>query len=144
MSGQYEIVERFPTVDEYWHLCMAVGWEAVMNFDDASEALPNSLYGVVAVCDGQTVGMGRVVGDGAIFYYVQDVAVLPAHQGQGVGSQIVGRLTELIKREAPEKAFLGVFAAEGTLAFYKRFGFVQHPVLTGMFQVVPAREEQGQ
>ena len=144
MSGQYEIVERFPTVDEYWHLCMAVGWEAVMNFDAALKALPNSLYDVVAVCDGQTVGMGRVVGDGAIFYYVQDVAVLPAHQGQGVGSQIVGRLTELIKREAPEKAFLGVFAAEGTLAFYKRFGFVQHPVLTGMFQVVPAREEQGQ
>ena len=141
MSGQYEIVERIPTIEEYRYLCTAVGWEAVMNFDAALEALPNSLYGVVAVCDGQTVGMGRVVGDGAIFYYVQDVAVQPAHQGRGVGSQIVGRLTDLVEREAPQKAFLGVFAAEGTLSFYERFGFRRHQVLTGMFQVVPSREE---
>ncbi|MBN1976682.1 MAG: GNAT family N-acetyltransferase [Anaerolineae bacterium] len=144
MSGQYEIVERVPTIEEYRFLCAAVGWEAVMNLNAASKALPNSLYGVVAICDGQTIGMGRVVGDGAIFYYVQDVAVLPAHQGKGVGSQIVGRLTDMVKREAPEKAFLGVFAAEGTLSFYERFGFGQHPILTGMFQVVPSEEEQSQ
>jgi GNAT superfamily N-acetyltransferase len=144
MSGQCEIVERIPTIEEYRYLCTAVGWEAVMNLSAASKALPNSLYGVVAICDGQTVGMGRVVGDGAIFYYVQDVAVLPAHQGKGVGSQIVGRLTDMVKRDAPEKAFLGVFAAEGTLSFYEQFGFEQHPVLTGMFQVVPSKEEQTQ
>jgi GNAT superfamily N-acetyltransferase len=144
VSGQYEIVERIPTIEEYGYLCTAVGWEGVMNLDAASKALPNSLYGVVALCDGQTVGMGRVVGDGAVFYYVQDVAVLPGHQGKGVGSQIVERLTDMVKREAPEKAFLGVFAAEGTLSFYERFGFEQHLGLTGMFQVVPSKEEQAQ
>ena len=134
MAGQYRIVERIATLDEYRHICTAVGWAEVMNFEAAATALPRSFYGVVALLDDQAVGMGRIVGDGAIFYYLQDVAVLPEHQG--LGTQIVDRLVGLVKENAPEKAFFGVFAAEGTLPFYQRFGFDLHPALTGMFQVV--------
>jgi len=136
MAGQYRIVERIATLDEYRHICTAVGWAEVMNFEAAATALPRSFYGVVALLDDQAVGMGRIVGDGAIFYYLQDVAVLPEHQGLGLGTQIVDRLVGLVKENAPEKAFFGVFAAEGTLPFYQRFGFDLHPALTGMFQVV--------
>ena len=137
MTGPYRLVERIATLEEYRHICTEVGWAEVMNFEAAAMALPRSLYGVVAVLDDQVVGMGRIVGDGAIFYYLQDVAVLPEHQGLGLGTQIVDRLVTLVKTKAPEKAFFGVFAAEGTLPFYQRFGFDQHPALTGMFQVVP-------
>ena len=136
MTRRYQIIDRVAALQEYRHICTEVGWAEVMNFEAAAAALPRSLYGVVAVLDHQVVGMGRIVGDGAIFYYLQDVAVLPEHQGLGLGTQIVDRLVTLVKTNAPEKAFFAVFAAEGTLPFYQRFGFDLHPALTGMFQVV--------
>lgn len=139
MIDPYQLVERIATIEEYQRLCTAVGWEGVMNFEAARDALPNSLYGVVVECAGEAIGMGRVVGDGAIFYYLQDVAVMPEHQGKGVGRRIVSQMVEHIKRVAPEKAFIGVFAAAGREAFYERYGFKDWEALTGMFQVVPAR-----
>ena len=99
-------------------------------------ALPNSQYGVVVLYEGKAIGMGRIVGDGAIFYYVQDVAVHPDHQRKGVGKTIIGQLVDYVKQNAPEKAFLGVFAAAEAESFYQRYGFEDYPALTGMFQVV--------
>jgi GNAT superfamily N-acetyltransferase len=141
MSFPYRIVERVPTLQEYRDLCTAVGWEGVMNFEAAKTALPNSLYGVVAMQGTRAIGMGRIVGDGAIFFYVQDVAVQPEYQGQGVGKRLLGRLVRHINDVAPEKAFIGLFAARGTNPFYEQFGFRAWPEMTGMFQVVPPRDQ---
>ncbi len=109
-----------------------------MNFDVAEKAIENSLYAVVAVQDEQTVGMGRIVGDGAIFYYVQDIAVLPEYQKRGIGIKILNTLMGYIKTHAPDKAFVGLFAAEGTVPFYERYGFKDYsPSMTGVFLVTP-------
>ncbi|MHB1682363.1 MAG: GNAT family N-acetyltransferase [Bacilli bacterium] len=136
--GNYKIVERPPTPEEYRHLCVSVGWESVMNFDVAAKAIDNSLYAVVAVHDEQAVGMGRIVGDGAIFYYIQDIAVSPKHQKQGVGARILDTLMEYLKHHAPEKAFVGLFAAEGSVPFYEQYGFKDYsPSMTGIFRVTP-------
>ena len=53
------------------------------------------------------VGMGRIVGDGAIYFYIQDVAVKPEHQGRGVGRQIMEHLLAYLQAQAPPKAFSG-------------------------------------
>jgi ribosomal protein S18 acetylase RimI-like enzyme len=103
MPDPYQLVERVATLEEYRTLCTAVGWEAVMNFEAAKKALPNSLYGVIVECEGKAIGMGRVVGDGAIFYYLQDVAVMPEHQDQGVGKRIVEHLVEHIKQAPTDR-----------------------------------------
>jgi GNAT superfamily N-acetyltransferase len=136
MSEDYQIVERMPILEEYHAICTTVGWAEVINFEAAKTALPNSLYGVVAVHAGLAVGMGRIVGDGAIFFYIQDIAVLPEHQGKGVGGRILAQLMAYLRDHAPEKAFIGLFAAEGTLSFYERYGFRQYPDLTGIYQVI--------
>jgi GNAT superfamily N-acetyltransferase len=130
--------DRLPTIDEYRDLCTAVGWAPVLNFDAAPASLAGSLLGVVATRDGRAIGMGRVVGDGAIYHYVQDVVVHPDLQRSGIGNAIVGRLVARIHAQAPERAFIGVFAATGTAPFYERHGFIEHEALLGMFQVVPA------
>lgn len=135
----YQIRERTPTPDEYRDLCEAVGWGTMMNFAVAVEALSHSTFAVVAVSEKESVGMGRIVGDGAIFFYVQDIAVLPQWQGHGVGKAILSALVGWVRENAPEKSFLGVFAVEGTEAFYERFGFAIHSGDTGMFQVIPPR-----
>lgn len=61
----YTFVERAPTLSEYCTLCTAVGWEAVIDFEAALHSLAHSLYHVLALHDGQAIGMGRIVGDGA-------------------------------------------------------------------------------
>jgi len=47
-------------------------------------SLAHSVYGVVVVHADQVIGMGRIVGDGFMYFYIQDVAVLPEFQGYGM------------------------------------------------------------
>ena len=82
MASAYRLVERPPTIEEYRSVCHGVGWKGVINFAAASVSLTNSLYHVVALSDEGVIGMARVVGDGAMYFYIQDVAVVPAHQGR--------------------------------------------------------------
>jgi len=132
----HAFVERAPTIEEYKRLCCAVGWGDVMNFSAAEQALPRSVHAVVAEVGGAAVGMGRLVGDGAIFFYVQDVAVHPDWQGQGIGSDILSALVQWVETHAPDKAFLGVFAIKGTEPFYERHGFDVYDHDVGMYQVM--------
>jgi len=96
--------------------------------------LTHSLYHVVALHEQPVIGMARVVGDGAMFFSIQDVVVAPAHQGHGVGTLLLERVMGCLKDAAPEKACIGLFAAEGKHMYYERFGFAVQPILTGMFR----------
>jgi len=138
----HRLVERVPTIEEYERLCRAVGWGDVMNFAAAAQGLPRSLHAVVAEADGTAVGMGRVVGDGAIFFYIQDVAVHPDCQGRGIGSEILSTLVGWVRENAPDKAFFGLFAIHGTEPFYERFGFEVYAHDVGMFQVLRRRSDR--
>ena len=113
-----------------------------MNFEAARDAIPRSLHGVVVEEDGEAIGMGRVVGDGCIFFYIQDVAVLPERQGQGIGQMILTALVEWVEANAPEKSFLGLLAVKDTEPFYERCGFDVNEFAVGMYRVV--RREGGE
>jgi ribosomal protein S18 acetylase RimI-like enzyme len=136
MTDEYKIIERRPTLDEFHEICASVGWESFMNFDVATAAINNSLYSVVVTCKNQTVGMGRIVGDGHIYFYIQDIAVMPDHQRNGLGKKIMDQLFVFLKNNAKEKAFIGLFAAEGTDSFYEKYGIKKHNGLTGIFRVM--------
>jgi catechol 2,3-dioxygenase-like lactoylglutathione lyase family enzyme len=83
------LVKRTPMIEEYEMLLRAVGWARNMNLEAARTALQNTLYAVVAVEGDRPVGMARVVGDGAIAFYVQDVVVHPDRQRQGIGTALM-------------------------------------------------------
>ena len=137
IPSAYTYLERIPSADEHRALWEAVGWGA-LDARMAVASLANTLHGVVVYHGEQLVGMGRMVGDGAMYFYIQDVAVLPEHQRQGIGRGILERLIRYAQsRRSPEGlAFTGLFAAEGTEAFYEAFGFRNHaPGMTGMFTV---------
>ncbi|XEC96562.1 GNAT family N-acetyltransferase [Paenibacillus tarimensis] len=132
----YILLRRTPTIDEYVNVCRAVGWNEFINYDAAELSLQRSLFGVVVQYKDETVGMGRVIGDGAVYFYVQDIAVLPDHQNQGLGNRIMEEIAGFLKEHAPEKAFIGLFAAQGKMTFYKKYGFNKHEGMTGMFGVI--------
>ncbi|MCR2802785.1 GNAT family N-acetyltransferase [Paenibacillus soyae] len=136
MNNEYQLTNRVPTIEEYVQLCTEVGWKDYMNFEAAEHSLPKSLFGVVAQHGDRVVGMGRVVGDGHIYFYIQDIAVSPDHQNKGIGQMIMEAITSHLKEHAPEKAFVGLFAAQGKEPFYQRYGFQRHDGMTGMFGVV--------
>ena len=80
---KYEIENRLPTLTEYRQLCEAVGWGDVMNFEVIEAALENSVTGFIARLEnGPVIAMGRIVGDGVIYFYIQDVVVAPDYQNQ--------------------------------------------------------------
>lgn len=117
------IRERNPTLEEYLALADAVGWSKYVTAETAETALAHTLFAVVAERGGVAVGMARIVGDGALFFYVQDVVVAPAVQGQGVGAALMTALMAWLDRSAPDRAFVGLFSASGKSRFYERFGF---------------------
>jgi ribosomal protein S18 acetylase RimI-like enzyme len=135
MSDAYDVIDRLPTLEEYRTICRAVGWEDYINFDVAAESIENSLFGVVIEHNMRVIGMGRVVGDGRIYFYIQDIAVLPDYQSQGVGGRIMDRLVDILEVRAPEKAFIGLFAANGKEPFYRKYKLNNHDGLEGMFGV---------
>jgi ribosomal protein S18 acetylase RimI-like enzyme len=136
MSEPYKLLKRLPTVEEYKYICEEVGWKDYMNFDVVKDSLKHSLFGVVIQYQDEIVGMGRVVGDGYIYFYIQDIAIIPLHQSKGIGNLIMTSIIEFLKETAPEKAFVGLFSAQGKEAFYNKYGFNKHDGMSGMFGVI--------
>ena len=135
LLSSYQLVSRTPSIAEYFAISKAVGWQDAINYEAAAIALPNSIYSVVVEHKQQAIGMGRIVGDGAIFFYIQDIAVKPTYQGLGIGTAIMNHLVDYIGRTAPDKAFIGLFAAPNTHRFYEQFGFLSNLGLSGLYQV---------
>ncbi len=121
------IEEGLPTAEEYNRLRAEAGW-GTYDLETAARWLPASLYGVCALDDrGSTVGMARVVGDGGLVFYVQDVVVAAAWRGQGIGKRLMERVMAFVASRAAPGAVVGLMAAAGKEAFYERFGFARRP-----------------
>jgi aralkylamine N-acetyltransferase len=73
--------------------------------------------------NGQIVGMGRAISDGASDAYIQDVVVLPPYRGQSVGRKLILHLVEYCLNY--KIRWIGLIAEPGTHAFYEELGFSQ-------------------
>jgi GNAT superfamily N-acetyltransferase len=136
-----ELVVRPPTVDEYQTLRRSTGW--TMQPDEAvRQGLDKALYSVCALVSGRVVGCARVVGDGALYFYIQDLIVLREHQGRGIGRMMMDRVMAWLDVNAGPDAFIGLMVAKGYSPFYDRYGFQPRPGnAPGMYLV---RGESGQ
>ena len=71
--------------------------------------------------DGKVVGMGRAISDGVSDAYIQDVVVLKHVRGQGIGAELIRRLTRHLKKR--RIGWIGLVAEPGTRRFYERLGY---------------------
>lgn len=98
--------------------------------------LASSLYSCVVVHDGEAVACGRVIGDGGMYFYVQDVIVIPEYHGRGLGAQVMEAVMGYLEGVAKPGAFVGLMAAQNAEGFYERYGFHRRPDdRPGMFRV---------
>lgn len=115
-------------MQDYLAIRARVGWRILLE-DQASRALQYSLY-MVGAYDGENlVSMGRLVGDGAVICYVQDLIVVPEYQHKGVGSQVLDALIEYVEslRIEGSQMMLCLMCAKGREAFYEKHGFIARP-----------------
>ena len=117
MTDGYQLVVATPSADDYRRLRVAAG------LSPKSAELPNTLFAVQIRKEGEVVGMGRVVGDGGLFYQVVDIAVEPAHQGQGLGKAIVERIVDHLRQTAPVGAYVSLIADGEAWRLYAQYGF---------------------
>lgn len=137
--------KRVPTIEEYNRLRVSVGWGEVP-VDIGHRALAQTLFGVCAFHENQIIGSGRIVGDGGLAFYIQDVMVLPEFQHHyGVGSQMMNCIFDYIHAHAFPFSDVGGMAARGQESFYKRFGCLVRPNETmgaGISYQVPERSDR--
>nr|WP_310523818.1 GNAT family N-acetyltransferase [Polymorphobacter sp.] len=122
MDAAYDLMEAVPTVAEHGRLRVIAGMSAKAP-EAAALGLPNSWYGVVVRHGGVAVGMGRVVGDGGLFFQVVDIAVDPAHQGRGLGKAIMAAIVAKLRRDAPASAYVSLIADGEAYRLYAQYGF---------------------
>jgi ribosomal protein S18 acetylase RimI-like enzyme len=120
------IEENIPDAEEYNLLRQLVGW-GTLEHNMVNKKLPNSLYGVCAYADNEIIGMGRVVGDGGIAFYIQDIIIIPAYQRQGIGTMLMRKIMEYVSKHATNNSFVGLISAKEKEPFYERYGFIRRP-----------------
>lgn len=121
---EYHLVENELNAKDFIRLKVATGFRD-RPIEQVERALRNNLFDVTAIYNGEVIGMGRLVGDGVMYWYLQEIIVLPQYQGQGIGTKIVKRLLEYIKENTMPGTFVsvGLTAAKGKDTFYEKFGF---------------------
>jgi len=121
-SPPYRILLQTPSAETYRHLRRAAGLSPKTP-EAAERGLCNTLFGVQILCDHQLVAMGRVIGDGGTFYQVVDIAVLPEHQGRGLGKAVMAEIAAYIEREVPVSGYVSLLADGEAYRLYAQFGF---------------------
>lgn len=102
-------------------------------------AFGNSMFRCFVFDGGKLVGVGRALADGVDCSYICDVALLPSHQGQGLGKQIVARLVSLSRGH--KKIIL--YAVPGKEPFYKKLGFKRMTTAMAIFEDQDLAQQRG-
>lgn len=118
-----EYLENKLSYEDYVSLRNSVGW---LNFEPEQVAgsLRNSLYDITVEESGQTIAMGRMVGDG-VYFLIVDVVVRPEYQRQGIGSRIIDKLLVYVEEHTPVggRSSVQLLSEKGKEAFYIQKGF---------------------
>jgi ribosomal protein S18 acetylase RimI-like enzyme len=109
------------------------------NPPDLEIAFGNSRFVCLVYEAEKLVGVGRALADGVDCSYICDVAILPSHQGLGLGKQIVAKLVEM---SAGHKKII-LYAVPGKEPFYKKFGFKRMTTAMAIFENQDLASQRG-
>lgn len=124
-KNQIQFIEKTPSVKDYIELRKSVDWGAT---DTAcvERGLSNSIYCICVVQNNKLIGFGRIVGDGATVFYIQDIIVSPKYQNQNIGTKIMEKIMSYVNNNCPKGAIVGLIAIKNLDNFYTRFGLVNN------------------
>lgn len=118
----FKIIKKVPSPETYMYLREASGMPP-RTLEGAKKGLGNELYSVLLVNeeDNETIGMGRLVGDGGTVFQICDMAVIVKFQNKGGGTMIMNALMEFIEEKKIDRAYINLIADVDN--FYEKWGF---------------------
>ena len=127
MSKPYiKLVNIAPPLSEFIEFRANCGWGRLTPAT-AKKTLEGGIVNTTAFDQNNVAGFGRIIGDGAIYFYVQDLIVGDTYRGQGLGVEILSQLIDQVRNIASPGASLGLMSALDKEEFYKQFGFACRP-----------------
>ena len=116
----------YPSPAAYMHLRDAADLSPMTSAQADSVAI-GSWYGVVVTHDAANavIGMSRVIGNGAWYAHIVDMAVLPGHQRIGLGDAILTALLKEIELKAPPGPYVNLVADAAGRNLYANHGFLE-------------------
>jgi len=111
-----------PEVDEFIQLRVSAGLSGNSR-DAAARGLAGTCFSVCVRDADRLVGMGRIIGDGGCFFQVVDIAVDPEYQRRGIGFQVMARLIETLRENAPRTAYVSLIADGEASRLYQKYAF---------------------
>ncbi len=110
--------------EEIRQLYTEVGWTAyTKNMSVLEQGYKNSLLVLAAYENDELLGIIRVVGDGFIIIFIQDILVFPREQRKGVGTALMKAVPD--RYPDVRQIELATDNTPKTMAFYKSLGFTE-------------------
>jgi GNAT superfamily N-acetyltransferase len=133
---KYNIEQRKIKVGEYQTIRKTTGWD-MLEDSVVEKALQRDLFSVCVFDNDKLIGIGRVIGDGAIYFYIQDIIVIPDYQKKEIGKLIMEDVEDYILNNSNANSFIGLMAAVGVKEFYYKYGYAERPInRPGMYKVI--------
>ncbi|ATG78370.1 MULTISPECIES: GNAT family N-acetyltransferase [Pseudoalteromonas] len=120
----YKVEFKAPALDEFANLRTQVKWQ---NPDDKTlkASIENSQFWVAVYDTDKLIGTGRVIGDGAMYFYIQDVIVAPSYQSKGIGHLVMTHIENYLSSTSSNGATIALLSAHGKESFYTQYGYVK-------------------
>ena len=118
---EIRLIDNILQAEDFIRLRIQAGF-AEISVEHARRALQNGLINVSVIYNGQLVGMGRLVGDGAMYWYLQEIIILSPFQRKGIGTMIVNHLVDYARENSATGEFttIGGVSAKGKEPFYEK------------------------
>jgi predicted GNAT family N-acyltransferase len=118
--------ESIPAPAQYIALRKAMGWGEI-DVATAERTLAAASFTVCLRRGEDLVGLARVMGDGALYFFLADLIVAREARGGGQGDRLMQAVVDYFHRAAKPGATITLVPMQGREGFYERFGFVRCP-----------------
>jgi predicted GNAT family N-acyltransferase len=126
LNSKYIVLENAISPKEYQYLRQQAGW-GEPDLADIEYAISKTLHFISIHLENEVIGCIRIVGDGKLCFYIQDLIVAKPYRLQGIGSYLFEKALEFIHCNAAYNAFVGLMAAKGAETIYKKYQFDIRP-----------------
>ena len=114
--------------DDFIRLFASAGWGELPR-DMVETTLKNSYATFSVVADEHVIAMARLLGDGAMAFFLKDLVVEPSWQGHGIGRMLLAHIESYIRDQLRPgwNGYLQLVSAKGKEGFYQKEGYALHP-----------------
>lgn len=125
---KYTILDNQLHTDDFIRLFASAGWGELPP-DMVETTLVNSYATFSVKSEDRVIAMARLLGDGAMSFFLKDFVVESEYQGCGIGRMLLTHVEEYICSQLKPgwEGYLQLVSSKGKENFYSKLGYATHP-----------------